>query len=65
MANLNIGDVVKLKSGGPKMTVAYVYADEITCKWFDEQNRKHEDTFHIDQLEKDKPARARIINRVI
>jgi uncharacterized protein YodC (DUF2158 family) len=38
---MNIGDVVRLKSGGPFMTVTYIDVlnnDELTCEWF-EQNR--------------------------
>jgi uncharacterized protein YodC (DUF2158 family) len=32
---LKVGDVVKLKSGGPKMTVIDAqYPDEVECKWF-------------------------------
>ena len=32
------GEIVKLKSGGPKMTVGYIYKEgfnKITCFWFD------------------------------
>jgi uncharacterized protein YodC (DUF2158 family) len=30
----SVGDLVKLKSGGPVMTVADVDGDEVTCGWF-------------------------------
>ena len=29
-----IGDVVQLKSGGPKMTVTGYQQDHVVCKWF-------------------------------
>ena len=29
------GDVVTLKSGGPKMTVSWVEGNEVGCVWFD------------------------------
>jgi len=35
---IQIGDVVRLKSGGPKMTVQERYEDEWLCKWFDSKN---------------------------
>ena len=36
MEKFVIGDIVELKSGGPKMTVVDPeYGDEIQCTWFD------------------------------
>jgi len=29
------GDVVKLKSGGLPMTIAWINGDEARCEWFD------------------------------
>jgi uncharacterized protein YodC (DUF2158 family) len=35
MANFQIGEIVQLKSGGPKMTVRQVFPDgTVTCQWF-------------------------------
>ena len=34
MEQFKIGDVVKLKSGGPPMTIREVKATEIVCAWF-------------------------------
>lgn len=52
------GDPVKLKSGGPEMTVKNYnedkYADDelmVDCDWFDKNDTKQSDTFHEDQLE--------------
>lgn len=41
------GDVVLLKSGGPKMTVSYVDAHYkvVRCKWFD-NGQIREETFY-------------------
>lgn len=43
--NYEIGDVVKLRSGGPSMTVtnfgsAYGPADDVVCVWFDGNDKK-------------------------
>ncbi|MBB4639476.1 uncharacterized protein YodC (DUF2158 family) [Longimicrobium terrae] len=35
MAKFQIGDIVQLKSGGPKMTVKQVFPDGVvSCHWF-------------------------------
>ncbi len=55
------GDVVKLKSGGPRMTINdigdYGYGggdgfDQAKCTWFDEKNIIQEHLFTLEQLEK-------------
>jgi uncharacterized protein YodC (DUF2158 family) len=33
-SRFNVGDIVKLKSGGPEMTVEDVGGDAISCVWF-------------------------------
>ncbi|MCH8203251.1 MAG: DUF2158 domain-containing protein [Proteobacteria bacterium] len=34
--NLKVGDIVKLKSGGPRMTVTLTEGDgPVECKWFE------------------------------
>ncbi|MBN3725270.1 YodC family protein [Burkholderia sp. Ac-20379] len=35
VASPRIGDVVTLKTGGPRMTVTFVGAAWLTCQWFD------------------------------
>jgi len=49
-------DIVRVKSGGPKMTVTYVgqspmHEYAVFCTWFDGP-KKYEDTFHPAALEK-------------
>jgi uncharacterized protein YodC (DUF2158 family) len=34
------GDVVQLKSGGPRMTVTKISGEQCRCKWFDQNNPK-------------------------
>lgn len=36
MTELNVGDVVSLKSGGPAMTVVEIFPKGIVGAWFDE-----------------------------
>ncbi|HEU4595590.1 MAG TPA: DUF2158 domain-containing protein [Pyrinomonadaceae bacterium] len=41
MEEIKVGDVVRLKSGGPDMTVVGVISKELfMCNWFDGQNVK-------------------------
>lgn len=58
---LHVGDVVRLKSGGPKMTVmahpikiAHGGNDSsrTICQWFDENGKKSQGTFLVETLEK-------------
>lgn len=58
------GDIVRLKSGGPKMTVnknvdvsqfdgTIKFYGDVECKWFDEQNNNFTEKFKQDTLELD------------
>ncbi|STX29971.1 Uncharacterized small protein [Legionella beliardensis] len=50
---LKVGDVVKLKSGGPRMTISYLGKEEqIECIWFD-GNNKSKGYFHKDSVKLD------------
>ena len=52
-----IGVVVRLKSGGPKMTVVQIaktqFATELSvwCEWFDEKNKAQKGTFSLVAVE--------------
>ncbi len=50
---LQIGDVVKLKSGGPWMTVYKIEGDAISCIWFPNDNDAVSRSFHKDILLKE------------
>ena len=45
-----LGDVVRLKSGGPKMTVGYIHEIEVVCTWFDTQDNPRNEKFYKKQL---------------
>jgi uncharacterized protein YodC (DUF2158 family) len=36
----NVGDVVRLKSGSPKMTVSQVQSNGVVCTWFSGTDNK-------------------------
>lgn len=55
-----VGNVVRLKSGGPDMTVAYagpvdfkhsVRNDLVSCKWFVSKTKLENDRFQDNELE--------------
>ena len=49
MAEFNKGDVVRLKSGGPSMTVELTQCKDdpgkLNCSWFDKDGKRHFDYF--------------------
>lgn len=52
------GDVVKLKSGGPEMTVVEVDDEECFCRWFDSKGQQMSDNFEqvgLEKVERNKP----------
>jgi len=59
VAPFEIGDVVRLKSGGPPMTVTQVGIRHMTgqmtvwCTWFDAKNTPQDGTFPPAALETD------------
>lgn len=57
MTTLEIGDTVRLKGGGPLMTIINIVdvaADLIgvqaVCTWFDAHHAEHSGTYHVDAL---------------
>lgn len=48
---MNAGDVVKLKSGGPLMTIKFIENGEAYCEWFDNKT-KLGDRFALTSLTK-------------
>ena len=58
MEDFEIGDVVQLRSGGPKMTVHGLVSDgDVVCQWF-EGNAVHEESFPKDALKKTESGTA-------
>jgi len=51
MANLKIGDTVRLKSGGPLMTVTYAEGITLECTWFDSSEKMQFGKFHTEAVE--------------
>lgn len=58
-ATFRRGDVVRLLSGGPKMTVTEVGSGDfllslregdVVCEWFDGHGKRHRDQFSVDLL---------------
>lgn len=54
-SEFKVGDVVKLKSGSPKMTISSIENKICNCVWF-EQSSKMEDSFSQELLEKYEPG---------
>jgi uncharacterized protein YodC (DUF2158 family) len=51
VTNFSVGDVVRLKSGGPVMTIRLIEKDIAQCVWF-EQTKKMEGAFSIYTIER-------------
>jgi len=56
MVEYKIGDKVKLKSGGPTMTVSEINFSDVSCQWFD-GSKVMSATFTNEVLEKFRPVR--------
>ena len=51
-SRLHQGDLVKLRSGGPLMTVDVVKGDQVECVWTDLNGQPDDATFPADMLQK-------------
>lgn len=49
---MQIGDIVRLKSGGPKMTITQMDETTISCAWFDRNGRDQKNTFPAETVER-------------
>ena len=60
MEDFEIGDVVQLRSGGPKLTIHGLVSDgDVVCQWF-EGNVVHEESFPKEALKKIEPVRRAV-----
>lgn len=50
--SLKRGDLVRLRSGGPMMTVSVVKGDQVECLWTDVNGQTDDATFPADVLRK-------------
>lgn len=49
---IKVGDLVTLKSGGPRMTVVHKFEDTTFVAWFTDDEKPHRDHFPADALER-------------
>jgi uncharacterized protein YodC (DUF2158 family) len=56
-ATYSVGDVVRLKAGGARMTVTYVgpvalvTGERLVCQWFDEHGELRQETFEFHEVQ--------------
>lgn len=55
MTTFAVGDTVKLKSGGPTMTVAELEGEDVVCLWFD-KSQQCKQRFPAATLQKNTPS---------
>ena len=57
ITSFNVGDVVTLKAGGPRMTVTHVgpvaltSGDWLVCEWFDEHGELRQEMFAQERVQ--------------
>jgi uncharacterized protein YodC (DUF2158 family) len=47
LKKIEVGSVVLMNSGGPRMTVRDRAGDRVQCIWFDAKNRLHTGSFDV------------------
>jgi uncharacterized protein YodC (DUF2158 family) len=52
MVQFDRGELVRLRSGGPMMTVSAVKGDQVECIWTDDSGQPDDATFPADVLQK-------------
>ena len=57
---LQVGDVVQLKSGGTRMTVEAINGDDVTCVWF-EGKKAQRNIFAVGVLKKYVPMQVGVL----
>lgn len=62
--NFSKGDTVRLKSGGPTMTIENIQTIKgnvnIVCTWFDKDNKYFSQSFSPEAIESFKPATSSV-----
>lgn len=46
-----VGDIVSLKSRGPRMTVVWIGSDGVMCQWFNRAGDLKSGSFPVESLE--------------
>lgn len=54
---MKVGDIVRLKSGGPDMTIGNITDEFAYCQWFNKENDAKDGSYRLDALDL-KPHRA-------
>ncbi len=52
MEELKKGDIVQLKSGGPKMTIYDIIRDAVSCTWFNKEDNQEYAKFSKETIQK-------------
>lgn len=60
--NFKVGDTVRLRSGGPVLTVVEIGKNGwLACTWFDSDKKANHHSYPPESLEMFKPAKAGLV----